>query len=87
MTADADTRRIKDVQCPRCGEPFVLRWEGQEDTGKRERVASPTGIASLSLILPIYRDVPITVESVCGLDFECEGMWISCPHCDYEEEL
>lgn len=55
-------RRLKDVVCPQCKQPFTLVWA--------EYHSRPT-----TLIL-------------CGCP--SGGIYsvsISCPHCDYEEEL
>ena len=55
-------RRLKDVVCPQCKQPFTLVWTDYSDrpTTLRLRGCPSGGIYSVG---------------------------ISCPHCDYEEEL
>ncbi len=81
--------RIKDVTCPQCRQPFVLRWQDYENV-PGEYVTfepSPFDPHRERLRLPKHRNVKVTLEVRGCPSGGVYDVIVRCPHCDYEEPL
>ena len=85
-------QRLRDVACPQCGKAFRLRWN--DYTATPGTGSHPIGTVMDDLMPGVFPPLmhPDEMDKQTLMLRGCPsgGIYdvaISCPHCDYEEEL